>query len=228
MRTKSKMIGIVVAMKTEAMPFLRNGIESEEDFAGKKFFKLKDTDAVLTVSGVGKVNAAYATSLLIARYDIETIINCGVSGGISGGKDLPATEILDIVVATACVQHDVDTSALGDPKGMVSTVNVTEFPVDKVLSEKIIGTHIKRGVAASGEQFIASKGKKKQISKSFNAIACDMESGAVAQCAYIAKKKFVCVRCISDSGDGKAPKDYGMFASTAAEKMYRVIVPLLR
>ncbi len=222
------MIGIVVAMETEAMPFLRDGIESEEKFAGKKFYRLKNFSAVLAVSGVGKVNAAYATAVLIARYNPKIIINCGVSGGISGGNNLPETEILDIVVATACVQHDVDTSALGDPKGMVSTVNVTEFPVDEVLSGKITGTNIKRGIAASGEQFIASKGKKKEISKEFKAIACDMESGAVAQCAYIAHKKFVCVRCISDSGDGKSPSDYGMFAATAAEKMYQAVKPLLR
>lgn len=224
------MIGIVTAMEVEAKAFLRDGVEREEEICGRKFYKLKKRNAVLVVCGVGKVNAAYATSLLISNYNPDLIINCGVSGGLSAGKDdLPKVEILDVVVATACVQHDVDTSPLGDPKGFVSTVNLVEFPVDEDSCKEIQNIEgCKRGIVASGEQFVASGGKKRKIVKNFKAIACDMESGAVAQCAYIAGKKFVCVKCISDNGNGKASADYGMFCATAAEKLYQAVKPLLK
>lgn len=221
------MIGIITAMQIEMEPFLKNGFICEEVFCGKKFFKLNE-NTVLTHCGVGKVNASFTSALLISRYNPDVIINCGVSGGISDGKNLPEVHILDLVLATACVQHDVDTSPLGDPKGFVSTVNMIEFPVDNELCEKISAKcHCIRGIIASGEQFVASEEKKKEISNYFNAIACDMESGALAQCAYIAGKKYVSLRCISDNGNGEAPEDFGAFCVEASEKLYGALQSIL-
>lgn len=224
------MIGIVVAMPTEAAPFLRNGVESETEICGKRFYKLAGADAVLVACGIGKVNAAYSTTLLIDRFSPDVILNCGVSGGLSSAEraDLPEVKILDVIVATGCVQHDVDTSPIGDPKGLVSTVNMIVFPTDKEASEIIKSScECKEGICASGEQFVASHERKEEIISLFNAIACDMESGAVAQCAYVAGKKYVCVRCVSDCGDGRAPEDYGRFCKEAAEKIYEAVRPLI-
>ncbi len=209
------MIGIVTAMKIEAEPFLRNGVEEERVIAGKTFYKLKGKEAVLALCGVGKVNASYTTALLISEYKPDLIVNCGVSGGIVPGK----VEILDMVVATSCVQHDVDTSPLGDPKGLVSTVNVINFPTDGSLVKELRG-EFKFGTVLSGEQFIADKDRKEEIVRLFDGIACDMESGAIAQCAYIADIPYLCVRCISDAGDGHAPDDFGKFCAVASDKLY--------
>lgn len=215
------MIGIVTAMETEAEPFLRGGVAVKEKINGKSFYLLEGADAVLTVCGVGKVNAAFATATLVSRYNPDIILNCGVSGGLQN------VSVFDVVVADGCVQHDVDTSPLGDPVGFVSTVNTIVFPTDKELSEKIIASgDCKRGISASGEQFIASAEKKKRIIDVFGATICDMESGAVAQCAYIAGKKFVCVRCVSDCGDGQAPTDYGKFCKDASEKLFEAVRPI--
>lgn len=224
------MLGIVVAMTAEAEPFLRDGTEWRRNKGGRDFYKLRGVDAVLVVCGIGKVNAAYATAILINDYAPSLILNCGVSGGLAaeGRQDLPKVNILDVVVATRCVQHDVDTSPIGDPKGLVSTVNVVFFPTDEKNSNIVAeASHCLRGIAASGEQFLASAQRKNEIVDMFDASVCDMESGAVAQCAYIAGIKYVCVRCVSDCGDGRAPEDYGRFLKEAAEKMYTAVKPLI-
>ena len=213
------MIGIVIAMESEAAPFIKNGVVKTEVIHNRKFFtvNLGKEKAVIAVSGIGKVNAAFTTSLLIAKYDPEVILNCGVSGGIGEG-----IHVLDVVVADACVQHDVDTSPLGDTKGMVSTVNVTYFYTDKKYSDLFDKSFV-RGTAASGEQFVASYDKKKEIAKEFNAIICDMESGAIAQCAYIAGIPYVCIRCVSDLADGGATMSFAEFCDLAYEQIYTAV-----
>lgn len=214
------MIGIVVAMEKEAAPFLKNGYLSADSICGKTFYRITvgGHDAVLSLCGVGKVNASYATALLISRYLPDLILSVGVSGALKNLK------ILDLMAAVSAVQHDVDTSPVGDEKGFVSTVNTVYFPTDEPTTDIIAEvTGAKKGIIASGEQFVADKKRKREIIKLFDASACDMESAAVAQCAYIAGIKFACVRCMSDSGDGQVPVDYEKFCGEAAEKLYSAV-----
>ena len=213
------MLGIVIAMESEAAPFIKGGVKNEQTIFNRKFFTvtLGKTEAIIAVSGIGKVNAAFTTGVLIDKFAPDIILNCGVSGGIGDGL-----HVLDVVVVDACVQHDVDTSPLGDPKGMVSTVNKTFFETDKKLSD-LFDKGYKRGTAASGEQFVASYDKKKDIAKEFNSIICDMESGAIAQCAFIAGIPYVCIRCVSDLADGGATMSFTEFCSLASDKIYSAV-----
>ena len=213
------MIGIVIAMESEAAPFIKGGVKKEQTILNRKFFTvtLGKTEAIIAVSGIGKVNAAFTTGVLIDKFSPDIILNCGVSGGIGEGL-----HVLDVVVVDACVQHDVDTSPLGDPKGMVSTVNVTYFYTDKKYSD-LFDKGFVRGTAASGEQFVASYDKKKEIAKEFNAIICDMESGAIAQCAYIAGIPFVCLRCVSDLADEEATMSFTELCDIASAKIYSAV-----
>ena len=214
------MLGIVVAMEREAQPFLRDSYTSEVIF-GRDFYRINigGEEAVLAICGVGKVNASYTTALLITHFNPDLIVNCGVSGAIKEGL-----KPLDLVAITSCVQHDADTSPLGDERGFVSTVNMKYFPTDKALADAVAEKcNTFKGIAASGEQFVADGEKKKEISSLFDASVCDMESGAVAQCAYISGKKYACVRCVSDSADGSAPMDFVKFCDVASEKLYRAV-----
>lgn len=213
------MIGIVIAMESEAAPFLKGGFIKEKSIHNRKFFtvSLGDSEAVVAVSGIGKVNAAYTTGLLIEHFAPDVILNCGVSGGIGDG-----IKVLDLVVVESCVQHDVDTTGLGDPIGMVSTVNRIYFETDKKYSD-IFDKSLPRGIAASGEQFVASYDKKKEIADRFNAIICDMESGAIAQCAYIAGIPYVCLRCVSDLADEAATMSFTELCDIASDKIYSAV-----
>jgi adenosylhomocysteine nucleosidase len=195
------MVGLIIAMEKELAPYLSGGAAvKEETHGGKKFylFSVGRTDCVAVYSGVGKVNAAYAAALLIERYNPECVISAGVSGGLGRNN------IFDLVVSSSCVQYDVDTTAFGDEIGFVSTVNKIYFEADEKLAgifEKACGA--KKCVFASGDRFVADKKTRDFLVEKFDAAACDMESGAIAQAAYIAGVPYAAVRCVSDgAGEG--------------------------
>ena len=150
-----KPIGIVIAMESELRPYL-DGSEKTVNIGGKTFYLTKtgQKDVVIVYSGIGKVNAAYACTLLCNHFEPEFIITTGLSGGLG------RSNVLETVVATATCQHDSDTTALGDPIGLVSTVNKIYFPTDEKLTELVCKiTGAKKGVFACGDQFVADKDK---------------------------------------------------------------------
>ena len=167
---------------------------------------LSGRQVVLARCGIGKVNAAVCAQIMLSVFGVNEIINTGVAGAIAKG-----IKQNDIVIAERFVQHDVDTTAIGDPVGFVSTVNKVFFDTDKGITFRLkaaIGnkarTHL--GTVATGEK----------IHERFNASACDMEGCAIAQVCALAGVPFGAVRCISDSADDKAHMDYPEFAAKAA------------
>ena len=128
-----------------------------------------------------------------------------------------------IVIADSLCQHDMDTSAIGDPVGLVSGINMIYFESDKRASEilissaKALGLNASLGRIASGDKFIASKEEKKRIVDLFEASACEMEGCAIAQVAFVNNVPFAVVRAISDSADGEATMDYPTFLPIAAK-----------
>lgn len=214
------MIGIIIAMPQELAPYKKHITTSEKIF-GKEFHygKIGNKDIVICLSGIGKVNAAFATTLIIDKFKPELVINTGVSGGLGRLKPY------DMVIADKVVQHDVDTTALGDPKGKVSTVDKIFFETSKKHNEltKKYLHNAYVGTVACGDQFIADKELCKQITNDFDAIACDMESGAVAQIAYITQTDVVIIRGISDGADEDAPVDFLTMVNEISQKTYKAI-----
>ncbi len=214
------MIGIIIAMPQELEPYSKH-ITGEQQIHNKMFYvgQVGDKKIVICQSGIGKVSAAFATTLMIERFNPRAIISTGVSGGGEG------LEPFDIVVADSVVQHDVDTSALGDPKGFVSTINKQYFTASKSINSLVLQClqEIKRGIIACGDQFIADSARINQIKEEFNAIACDMESGAVAQVAYIAGVDWAVIRGITDKADDEAPKDFECMLKKVSKKLYNAV-----
>jgi len=162
---------------------------------------------------------------MIVKFGADKIINTGVAGGLT-----EKTDILDTVVATALVQHDMDTTYFGDPRGMISGINVVEFPCDKELAEKIsanVEGNLVRGIVASGDCFVADNDKKKDIAETFNAVACEMEGASIAQVCYVNKVPFAVLRTISDGANGEE-MSYEKFRVVAAEKAAKVIINTLK
>lgn len=196
------MIGIIIAMERELAPYLKDAPYTEAGYKGKKFYSLKigGQGVVICFAGVGKVNAAYSATLMIEKYSPEFIINTGTSGGLG------ESGIFDIIIADKLVQHDCDTTALGDPPGLAGMpVGKIYFETDKKLSDMFFTEikNAKRGVLASGDVFVADKTRAKEIVHNFNAVACDMESGAVAQVCYLAGVPVVVIRGVSDIAGGE-------------------------
>ena len=228
------MIGIIGAMQAEVDGLIREieGLRTEE--IGGFVFRLGRIgrrEVAVVRGGVGKVNAAVCAQTMILSYRPEVIINTGVAGSLS-----PELDILDVAVATDAVQHDYDTSAIGEPCGALSIAGtlVTYLPCDAAWRGRLLAAAEEVGVKgvpariASGDQFISRREDKRRIIDTFGAQACEMEGGAIAQAAYIAGIPCAILRAISDSTDGNHSMEYGAFMERAAVNSCRILTRALR
>ena len=179
--------------------------------------------------GIGKVFAAICTQTMILNFSPRLVVNTGVGGALD-----PKLRPLDIVFATKLVQHDMDTSPLGDPKGLVSGINKIYFDSAKravdilaAAADKLRAKY-RKGTVATGDKFIAEAEDKARIAKEFKAIACEMEGAAVAQTAYVNCTPFAVVRAISDSADGDASMDYAEFLPKAVKLSTELTLALVK
>ncbi|MBE6759864.1 MAG: 5'-methylthioadenosine/adenosylhomocysteine nucleosidase [Ruminococcaceae bacterium] len=220
------MLGIIGAMDIEINKLIdAMEVEAKTEAAGITFHKgvLKGCSVVVARSGVGKVCAAVCAQLMVTLFGVDAIVNTGVAGGIM--SDLRQC---DIIVADAFVQHDVDTSPLGDPRGYISELGVVEMVCSHRLSSMLcdISAEARQGQIATGDQFIADHEHAMDIAVEFGAAACDMEGGAIAQVCKMNGVRFAAVRCISDNADGSAGLDYTSFAAKAADKCAGMVIEL--
>ena len=146
--------------------------------------------------GVGKVNAAMCAQILCRHYRADLILNSGVAGCLT---DLP---IGALVLAEDFVQHDVDTTAVGDPIGLVSTVNTVTFPTwdpqrcREILAE--LGHPAESGRVASGDWFAVRGHRAAWIRDTFHPVLTEMEGGAIAQVCLRNGTRFVALKSVSD------------------------------
>lgn len=222
-------IGIIGAMQME-MDELKAAMKNTvaETVSGVEFVTgtIGDKEIVAAVCGIGKVFAAICTEAMILKFGVDRIINIGVGGSLT--KDLG---VLDVAVASDVVQHDMDTSPIGDPVGLLSGINRITLPADPEMAEMISeildekGIHHKTGIIASGDQFIAASEQKERIVKYFGAIAAEMEGGSIGHVSYVNQVPFAILRSISDSEGGAM--DYQTFAEKAAVQSIEIVLELV-
>ena len=214
-------IGIIGAMDNEVREIIAMLKDRcTECVSGIEFNtgSLFDKKIVIARCGIGKVFAAMCAEAMIIKYSPDLIINSGVGGALD--KSLRP---LDIVFADKLVQHDMDTSAIGDPVGLVSGINRVYFETDArardILCESAgkLGINYAVGTIATGDKFISDKADKERITALFGASACEMEGGAIAHASFVNGTPCVVVRAISDSADGEATMDYPTFLPRAAK-----------
>ncbi len=207
------MIAIIAALTKELNDYRQSLVDERvENVCGQDFFigKLCEKDVVLSLCGVGKVRAAVATSIVIDRYKADYIINTGVSGGITAS-------LLEPVVSSAGVQHDVDLTALGYPIGYIDGLGIV-IPAGKNLVEVFsqVLPNAKKGIIASGDMFVASQERVDFIKDTFGADVVDCESAAILQVAYEAGKEAVALRVMSDKANEEAPMSFAELAEKAS------------
>ena len=225
-------IGIIGAMQPEVEALIAaleeracecvSGVELYTGMIGQK-------RVAVARCGIGKVFAAICAEIMILKYYPDLLVNTGVGGALASGLTTG-----DILIADSLCQHDMDTSAIGDPKGLVSGINVIYFDADRRAAEILIGVaeemglRARRGRIATGDRFIASSEDKERIVRDFSADVCEMEGCAVAQVAYVNGTPFAVVRAISDSADGEATMDYPTFLPIAARNSTALTLALVK
>ena len=221
-----KTIGIIGAMEEEIENIKPHiDIISTKNIVGLDFYmgKMGGNNVVLVRSGIGKVNAAVCSQVLIDLYAVDYIINVGVTGAIN--KEL---KIGDVVIATDTMHHDMDTTYFGDEIGIIPRMEESSFKADDELinialqaSKDTIENNIYTGRIVSGDQFLCDIEKKNKIWSHFKAYCVDMESAAIGQTCYLNKIPFSIIRSISDNSDEN--NEYENFFKDSAIKASNIL-----
>jgi len=221
------MIGIIGAMKIEVEQIhnLMTDKKCERisgiDFVSGKFC---GKEIVAAVSGVGKVNAAVCTEAMIIKYAPELIINTGVAGSLSD-----ELSVGDIAISCCTVEHDMDTTPLGEPKGFISGLDTVKMMADKKEVDKFesvlkkLGIKYMIGPVASGDQFINSFEVKEKIKAEFNAVCCEMEGASIGHVCSMNDVPFVVLRAISDGADDDSHISFPEFVKLASDNSIKVL-----
>lgn len=225
--------GLIVAMDEELAIILehlqqvRQQQIAELNFYEGEFF---GHPVVAVVCGVGKVHAALCTQILISTFKVAQVINIGIAGGLH-----PDLVPGDIVIADSLVQHDMDVRALGLPLGQIYRSPYFDFKTDTQLRERAIAAaaqiddhQVKVGRIATGDQFIANNQTAQAIYEEFGALACEMESGSIAQVCTLNQRPFVCIRSLSDNANSGANMDFASFLPIAVKNSSVLLKAMFR
>jgi len=191
---------------------------------------LHDKEVVLLESGIGKVNVAIATTLLLEKFAIKTVINTGSAGGIK-----TEAEVGDVVISETVAYHDVDVTGFGYEWGQVPGLPAV-FEADSVLVNKveealtkITGARYLKGQIVTGDAFVNRSTQMETIKANFAyAVALEMEAAAVAQVCHIADVPFVVVRALSDIAGKESHISFNEFLPKAAVISSELVVELVK
>jgi adenosylhomocysteine nucleosidase len=214
-------IAIIGAMEEE-VTLLRDNIEesTQETVAGCEFTfgKMRGAEVILLRSGIGKVNAAMSTTILLEKYKPDCIINTGSAGGYN-----PELNVGDAVISTEVRHHDVDVTAFGYEYGQVpqlpaafiadeKLINVAEHAANEIENFQIV-----KGLIATGDSFMEDPVRVDFVRKKFEDLqAVEMEAAAIAQVAYRFEVPFVIIRSLSDIAGKESELSFDQFIDKAA------------
>lgn len=231
-------IGMQFAMEAElhALPGAKE-LEPFETVSGVPFYQVAP-DVVACAGGIGKVNAAMAAEALCLRQGVDLVVSAGVAGCMT---DLPTGTL---VVPSEFVQHDMDTTAIGDAVGLVSTVNRLTFPTwNPSRCREILrglGVEAESGRVATGDWFATAspeapcgvyhwipEDRANWIRDTFRPLLVEMEGCAAAQVCFRNGVPFTALKSVSDhlfkEGQVEEYFDFGK----ALENLGKVLLPFV-
>lgn len=219
-----KVVGVLTAMSVEYNQLANMLTESEMVNYGEDSYrigKIGSIQIILIQCGIGKVNAAMCSTLLIDRFHPDLVISTGVAGGIDSCLD-----VMDVVVSNQTVYHDMwcgPGEVWGAVQGLAERFDSDKEVVEVALSLKT-DVQIRKGLICTGDIFVTKSEDKDRINSLFpEALAVDMESCAIAQVCYLRKVPFVSFRIISDTPGAKDHfTQYADFWQTMADKSFGV------
>lgn len=223
-------IGIIFAMKEELDELLKYlDLKNEYNIFDLKFYEgtINNNECVLVESGVGKVNAARCTQILIDNMKVDYIFNVGVAGGL----DIELN-VCDIVIGEKLVQHDFDITAFNHDKGYIPNVGV--YVESDAYLVNIANScnddnsfNIKTGTIASGDIFCTEKWMSEKIRNKFNALCVEMEGASIAQVCYLSHIPFLIIRSISDVPNNNNVITYEEFLNISSKNVAKFVNRIL-
>jgi adenosylhomocysteine nucleosidase len=228
------MLGIITAVETERDAALNRLTDiRDSNLYGIEFYsgRIENHPCVIALAGVGKVNAARCTQLMIDHFSPERIVNIGSAGGLH-----PEVKIGDVVISTSCIQYDVILTPFGIKQGAFSEDDDGFIEADpnfmelcKKAMSRCVGKEYRifNGPIATGDQFNNSPARKDQLYQDFGAYCNEMEGAAVAQVCALCDVPFVIIRSISDKSDGDTLEMYNHFKILAAERCSDFLAQLM-
>lgn len=224
-----KKVGIIFAMNEELLELKKLlKVEKEYNVFDLTFYEasINDVYIVMVQSGVGKVNAARCTQILIDNIKVDYIFNIGVAGGISDKLNVG-----DIVIGEKLVQHDFDITSFNHEKGYIPGVGVyidsDEYLVKLSKSVSFDNLNIISGVIASGDIFCTDYMMGKKINNKFSALCVEMEGASIAQVCYLSHIPFLVLRSISDTPNNNNVITYEEFLEDSSKKIANVMLEIL-
>ncbi|WP_461224188.1 5'-methylthioadenosine/adenosylhomocysteine nucleosidase [Lacticaseibacillus suihuaensis] len=215
-------LGVICAMEEEIRT-LRAQLNNEQaqQFASQQYYQgtIEGIEVVMVECGIGKVQSAMTTAVLINQYHPDVVINTGSAGGIGAGL-----HIGDVVIANAVAYHDVDSTAFGylpgqlpnQPQKFATDANLVAA-IAKAAETVALTTHV--GLIVSGDQFINSTASIKRIHGIYpDALASEMEGAAIGQVATQFHVPFVVIRAMSDGGNEEASVNFDDFIIEAGKQ----------
>ncbi|WP_394233042.1 5'-methylthioadenosine/S-adenosylhomocysteine nucleosidase [Niallia oryzisoli] len=225
-------VAIIGAMEEE-VTILRDKIEGQkvEVIAGSEFtFGIMDgVEVVLLRSGIGKVNAAMSTTILLKKYKPDYVINTGSAGGYD-----PNLNIGDLVISTEVRHHDVDVTIFGYEYGQVPQLPAA-FAADAELikvaqegAKEISGIQTAQGLIATGDSFMNDPVRVEFVREKFNDLkAVEMEAAAIAQVAHQFGVPFVVIRSLSDIAGKESNISFDQFLEKAALNSASLVIRMV-
>lgn len=228
-----KEIGIIVAMEEEKEAVVKIMTEIEEEQIYNLNFikgKIKEKKCILVKSGIGKVNAARTTQIMIQKFDLQCVINLGAGGAIND-----KLEIGDILIGKKVVQHDFDITAFDHNKGFITDIGVYIECNKELLNsfEKAVGSmtekkyNIKSGVIATGDIFCTETYMKNKIKEKFDADIVDMECAAIGQVCFLDNIPFVSFRSVSDTPNEKNASTFDDNLKMASDRCAKLLKEII-
>ncbi|PKG24474.1 5'-methylthioadenosine/S-adenosylhomocysteine nucleosidase [Niallia nealsonii] len=225
-------IAIIGAMEEE-VALLRERItnKKEQQIAGFQFIEgsLFDKEVVLLRSGIGKVNAAMSTTILLENFKPDYLINTGSAGGLN-----PKLNVGDVVISKEVRHHDVDATIFGYEYGQVPQMPAA-FEANAELVQiaetcaKEVGDHaVVKGLITTGDSFINDPEKVAFIQSKFQGLqAVEMEAAAIAQVAYQYKLPFVIIRSLSDIAGKESHLSFDQYLEKAAVHSANLVMTIV-
>lgn len=227
-------LGLIGAMEEE-VEILKNKLEHtvSTEAAHSCFYcgELDGFDTVLLQSGIGKVNAALGTTLLIDRFHPDAIINTGSAGGTDSALDIG-----DVVISTNVFYHDADATAFDYVPGQIPGMPALFAPDGRLVDlaaaaadKTLAGHRIVKGQIGTGDSFMADSERISHLKRLFpNMKAVEMEAAAIAQVCYQFDVPFLIVRALSDIAGKKSDLSFDQFLKTAAKHSAEFVLALLK
>lgn len=199
---------------------------------------------IIGKTGIGKVNATMTTAFLLQKFRPKRVIFTGIAGGLHADLN-PG----DIVIGRKTLQYDYgqvtnDSVFTRNTRNPVSREsNPLFFPADsllllcaqsaaqttdfKVMENQAKPPYIIIGTIVTGDLFVTSETKVKELRSKFNADATEMEGAAVAQLCWQQQVPCLIIRSMSDKADSKAKESIDNFKKTAAYNSAHLLINML-